>query len=186
LPRMEETHVTSRTRQIGRTCLPHEVMFRWVNCLGVQRGLCVRLTTSPPSVSRLFRKCGILNTPQRYRHPRPITRMALVCPFSSIPSNKVYEFRKFIINFKILGFNTDTKHCVLTSSSIYARVSQITLSLQVFPKPIYVWFQLFTAVLMKNAVSGMLRRVALVRTDVSEELSPPSLGWKETASYEKR
>jgi hypothetical protein len=33
----------------------------------------------------------------------------------------------------------------------------------------YVRFEVFTAVTMKNAVSGMLRRVALVRTDVSEE-----------------
>jgi hypothetical protein len=38
----------------------------------------------------------------------------------------------------------------------------------------YVRFEVFTAVTMKNDVlmsSGMLRRVALVRTDVSEELS---------------
>jgi hypothetical protein len=32
-------------------------------------------------------------------------------------------------------------------------------------------FEVFTAVTMKNASSGMLRRVTLVRTDVSEELS---------------
>jgi hypothetical protein len=34
-----------------------------------------------------------------------------------------------------------------------------------------VRFEVFTAVNMKNGVSGMLRRVALVRTHVSEELS---------------
>jgi hypothetical protein len=34
---------------------------------------------------------------------------------------------------------------------------------------IYVRFEVFTAVTMKNDSSGMLRRVALVRTDVSEE-----------------
>jgi hypothetical protein len=32
-------------------------------------------------------------------------------------------------------------------------------------------FEVFTAVTMKNGVSGMLHRVTLVRTDVSEELS---------------
>jgi hypothetical protein len=32
-------------------------------------------------------------------------------------------------------------------------------------------FQVFTALAMKNSASGMLRRVALVRIDVSEALS---------------
>jgi hypothetical protein len=32
------------------------------------------------------------------------------------------------------------------------------------------------------ASSGMLRRVTLVRTDVSEELTPPSSGWKESVN----
>jgi hypothetical protein len=38
-------------------------------------------------------------------------------------------------------------------------------------KNIYIRFKVFTAVAMKNVVFGMLRRVALVRTDVSEEPS---------------
>jgi hypothetical protein len=36
-----------------------------------------------------------------------------------------------------------------------------------------VRFEIFTAVTMKNSVSGMLRRVPLVRTDVSEGLIAP-------------
>jgi hypothetical protein len=35
----------------------------------------------------------------------------------------------------------------------------------------FVRFEVFTAVTMKMASSGMLRRVALVKTDVSEEFS---------------
>jgi hypothetical protein len=48
---------------------------------GVERGRRARLITSPPSVSRLSRKCVILDISQLYRAALPVTGINLIPPF---------------------------------------------------------------------------------------------------------
>jgi hypothetical protein len=43
-------------------------------------------------------------------------------------------------------------------------------------------FEVYTAVTMKNAVFGDVTPCSFLRTDVSEETSPPSSGLKESAT----
>jgi hypothetical protein len=70
----------------------------------VERNRCVRLKTSPPTLSRLYRQCGILNISQPYRPPRLITEIALFS-FTLLQYRQVYQQR--------LGWYWDLLHAYL-------------------------------------------------------------------------
>jgi hypothetical protein len=62
---------------------------------GAERGRCVRMTTSPPSVSWLSRQCGILNISQPYRPPWPVVGIAFfLLHLKSTECNIYFDFSK--------------------------------------------------------------------------------------------
>jgi hypothetical protein len=77
---------SSRTMALGST-QPLTEISSW----GVRGGRFVRLTTSPPSVSRLSGKYGSLDVPQPYGPSQPVTGIALHFLLSSGMLRRVFQ-----------------------------------------------------------------------------------------------
>jgi hypothetical protein len=89
---------SGRTMDLGFTQPLTEMRYQ-ESSWGLKRGRLVRLTTSPPSVSQLSRKCESLNVSQSYGPPRPVTWIVLLFTITFHKSN----FSLYNIVFFFMG-----------------------------------------------------------------------------------